>query len=274
MKYITILFIILWTLPVLAVENIAQYLQDVSVTIKSNGSSGSGVIITREVQVSDEDETKEIINFVLTAAHVVAGLRSVRVIIEDGKEKKIVEFKDASLIKQLVEDGRNVGNLEINCKILKYSEADNGEDLALLIVRKRNFVTSSTKFYIDNNMILPIGTSLYHVGSMFGESGANSMTDGILSQVGHVLNLGSGDGVIMDRVSVVAWPGSSGGGVFLTKDGKYMGMLVRGIGGNFNMVVPIRRIIKWAKTNDIEWVFNSNLSIPHLKNIMNMKIEN
>ncbi len=47
MKYITILFIILWTLPVLAVENIAQHLQNISVTIKSVGKYG-GVELVQE----------------------------------------------------------------------------------------------------------------------------------------------------------------------------------------------------------------------------------
>ena len=56
-----------------------QKLQDVSVTVKAAGSEGSGVIITREVSVGDATEK---INFVWTAAHVVARLRSVRNIIE------------------------------------------------------------------------------------------------------------------------------------------------------------------------------------------------
>ncbi|HAT67623.1 MAG TPA: hypothetical protein DCS66_24005, partial [Flavobacteriaceae bacterium] len=60
-------------------------------------------------------------------------------------------------------------------------------------------------------------TELYHVGSLLGQTGSNSMTRGIVSQVGRVLNLGSGDGTVFDQTTVTAFPGSSGGGVFLSE---------------------------------------------------------
>ena len=82
MKYITILFIVLLTLPVLAVENIAQHLQDVSVTIKSNRGSGSGIIVTREVQISEDDHTKQKVNFILTAGHARRGDPGMPILIE------------------------------------------------------------------------------------------------------------------------------------------------------------------------------------------------
>ena len=62
-----------------------------------------------------------------------------------------------------------------------------------------------------------------------------------MSQVGRVLDLGSGGGTVFDQTTVTAFPGSSGGGVFLT-DGKYVGMLVRGAGETFNLIVPVRRM--------------------------------
>jgi len=160
MKYIYI-FLILLLSPLVFAEDLAQHLQDVSVTIKSNRGSGSGIIVTREVQASDGNNTKQKVNFILTAGHVIESLRSVRTIIVDGKETKVVTFKDASLVKQLVENGRKVGQLEMTCKVLKYSDADNGEDIALLMVRKRNFVSASVKFYLPEELI-PIGTQLFH----------------------------------------------------------------------------------------------------------------
>ena len=275
MKFLPILFIMLWTLPALAQENIAQHLQNISVTVKSKYSSGSGVIITRNIQLSNKDETKETINFVLTAGHVISSLRSVRNIIEDGKEKKIIEFGDAILVKQLIENGRKVGKLEMSCQVLKYSDATNGEDLALLMIRKRNFVNASTNFYIGKSLI-PIGTQLLHVGSMFGEPGANSMTNGIMSQVGRVLDLGSSGGIVFDQTSVTAFGGSSGGGVFLAdgeNQGQYIGCLVRGAGEGFNFIVPIRRLSTWAKANNILWILDANVKAPYLKEILKMPLE-
>ena len=68
-------------------------------------------------------------------------------------------------------------------------------------------------FYPSNDPI-PVGTELYHVGSLLGQVGSNSMTRGIMSKVGRVLELGTGDGVVFDQTSAPAFPGSSGGGIF------------------------------------------------------------
>ena len=251
-----------------------QKLQDVSVTVKAGGSEGSGVIITREVPVGD---TKEKINFVWTAAHVVARLRSVRNTIEGGMPKKIVEFKDAQIVKELVENGRRVGEIKMDAKVVKYSDADSGEDLALLLVRKRNFVDQNISFYPHDTPI-PVGTELYHVGSLLGQVGSNSMTRGIMSKVGRVLELGTGDGVVFDQTSAPAFPGSSGGGIFLTEAsaenaGRYAGMLVRGAGETFNLIVPIRRMRKWARTQNILWAVDETLTVPSYETILKMPSE-
>src|SRR5204862_5620854 len=124
-----------------AQTNISQYLQDISVTIRSDNAEGSGVIFTRK------GDGKENINFIWTAAHVVANLRSEREVIgNDGSKRILVEFKDAKVIKELSEDGRKVGRLEFDAEVIKYSDADNGEDLALLRLRKKNFITASVRF--------------------------------------------------------------------------------------------------------------------------------
>ena len=99
------------------------------------------------------------------------------------------------------------------------------------------------------------------------------MTAGIMSQVGRVLNLGAGDGTVFDQTTVTAFPGSSGGGVFLT-NGKYVGMLVRGAGETFNLIVPVRRMKAWVKLRGIEWVLDPNAPMPTLEYIKNMEVEN
>ena len=251
-----------------------QKLQDVSVTVKAGRSEGSGVIITREVSVGD---SKEKINFVWTAAHVVASLRSVRNTIEGGTPKKVVEFKDAQIVKELVEKGRRVGEIKMDAKVIKYSDADSGDDLALLLVRKRNFVDQNILFYPSNDPI-PVGTELYHVGSLLGQVGSNSMTRGIMSKVGRVLELGTGDGVVFDQTSAPAFPGSSGGGIFLTESsgdnsGRYAGMLVRGAGETFNLIVPVRRMRSWATIQNILWSLDETLEVPSYEDIIKIPVE-
>lgn len=245
--------------------NISSYLQDISVTIKTERGSGSGVIFSREIKSEDG---KKNVNFVWTAAHVLEGIRSVRSILDvEGKTLKKPEFKDVQIVKKLIEDGVTVGELSMDAVVVKYSDATDGEDLALLMIKKFNFVDVSAKFHKDaNDTGLPLGTQLYHVGSLLGESGANSMTTGIMSQVGRMLALNSSTKVLFDQTTVTAFPGSSGGGVFLT-DGQYIGMLVRGAGETFNLIVPVRRINKWAKSENIMWALDPTIDAPSLEEI-------
>jgi len=252
-------------------DDISQYLQNISVTIKAEKGSGSGVIFTREVK---SEEGKKKINFVWTAAHVIEGVRSVRTILDvEGKTLKVPEFKDVQIVKKLIEDGTTVGELSMDAVVVKYSDATDGEDLALLMIKKFNFVDVSARFYKDNeNAGLPLGTQLYHVGSLLGESGANSMTTGIMSQVGRMLSLNGGSKVLFDQTTVTAFPGSSGGGVFLT-DGQYIGMLVRGAGETFNLIVPIRRVHKWAKSENLLWALDADQEAPTLEEIQKLPKE-
>lgn len=246
-------------------REVADYLQDISVTIRSEGeynkSEGSGILITREI-----DGQK--ITFVWTCAHVVDNLRSVRTVIERGTPAKIVEFSDVRIIKELVESGRRVGEINMDAEVIKFSDSEEGEDLALLMVRARDYGKASGRFHLDlKSPIIPIGTELFHVGSLLGQMGSNSMTSGIVSQVGRTYGK-----VEFDQTTVTAFPGSSGGGVFL-QDGTYVGMIVRGAGEGFNLMVPIRRMIRYAKKHDIMWALDPKVKGPSLDDIRKLPVE-
>lgn len=247
---------------------IANHLQDVSVTIRAesgwSAGEGSGVIFSRL------DNDGNLVNFVWTAAHVVDNLRSERTVIVNGSPRTIVEFKDAKVIKVIRQNGRSVGRLELDAEVIKYSDADDGHDLALLRVRKHNFVKGSVTFFLDDKL-LPLGTELYHVGSLLGQLGANSMTDGIYSQHGRIIP--SLNKKIFDQTTVAAFPGSSGGGVYLKSDGRYVGMIVRGAGETFNLIVPVRRMVEWAKENDLMWALDAKSPMPKLADLRKISIE-
>jgi len=151
-----------------SVKEVSQLLQDISVTVKSGDGEGSGVIITRTLPVASNPTGKPLtvkVNFIWTAAHVIDNLRSVRTVIKDGRTIKIVEFRDAQIVQELVEDGRRVGEVKMEAKVIKYSDSENGEDLALLMVRKKGFIDKSATFYNDGGKPVAIGTELYHCGS-------------------------------------------------------------------------------------------------------------
>jgi len=247
-------------------KEVADHLQDISVTIRAEAgyqrSEGSGVLITRKV--GDEQ-----ITFVWTAGHVIDHLRNVRTIVdEDGGSRKVVEFGEVQIVKELVEGGRRVGEIKMDAQVIKYSDYNDGEDLALLMVRAKDYGKASAKFYInDSDPIVPIGTSLFHVGSLLGQMGSNSMTSGIIAQVGRIHGK-----VEFDQTTVTAFPGSSGGGVYL-QDGRYIGMLVRGAGENFNLIVPVRRMVRWAKEHDVMWAIDSNEKMPTMEYITSLPVE-
>ncbi len=244
-------------------QKVADHLQTISVTIVSKnrmgGGEGSGVIKTRKMPDGSACD------YVWTAAHVVDNLRKTRSIIDgkSGTPKTVVEFDDAMIVKGLTEEGRNVGKIEMFAQVIRYSAE---EDLALLRVRKKNFGLESVTFYLDET-IPPIGTDLLHVGSLLGQMGSNSMTQGIMSQHGRLL-----DNKVFDQTTVNAFPGSSGGGVYL-KDGRMMGMLVRGAGETFNLIVPVRRMRTWAKQASVEWAIDDNVPMPTDEQLKKLPIE-
>jgi hypothetical protein len=246
---------------------IVDKLQEVSVTIKSGGGQGSGVLVTRKIGADDY-------TFVWTAAHVVDNLRKQRTVVDpiSGTSRIVVEFDDAAVVKEFTDEGRRIGETKMDAKVLRYSNSEQGEDLALLLVRKKNYAKTNAEFYLDDK-IPPLGTELYHVGSLLGQFGANSLTTGIVSQHGRVLQGLGANGVVFDQTSVTAFPGSSGGGVFNKADGKYVGMLVRGGGEQFNFIVPIRRLRAWAVKSKIEWAVDPSKEAPSMEEILKMPVE-
>lgn len=261
-KILTIILYVLMSFSVLSGEvSVPQHLQDISVTIKAEGSSGSGVIFTRK------DKNGNFISFVWTAAHVIDSLRYQREIIDSGGNKKVVvEFKDAQILKLLIEEGRIIGRLSIDAAIIKYSDSNFGHDVGILKVRKKNFTTNTVEFYLKDD-ILSVGIRLYHCASLLGEYG-QSLTDGILSQNGRLVN-----GKEYTQSTLVALSGSSGGGVYLQDNGLCVGFILRGASDVMNLYCPINRIKKWAIKNNVLWTLNPSIEMPSEEELQEMPIE-
>jgi hypothetical protein len=256
---------------VIPVADVPDYLQQISVTIKSGYSQGSGTLVVRKI---GEDTAA----FVWTAAHVVDNLRHVRrVITPDGDTKVLIEFKDPQIVQELYQNGRRVGETKLDCKVIKYSDAEYGEDLAVLMVRRLNAYSATVcaKFPTKTDYIPPMGVDVSHCGSLLGQFGANSYTTGVLSQTGRLLEGKGASSKVFDQVTAVAFPGSSGGGVYLKADGTYIGMLTQGVmqSQGFNFIVPVRRIQTWAKEAKIEWTINTSVTPPTLAEIEKIPVE-
>lgn len=229
---------------------ITEQLDNVSVTVVVDTplgtAQGSGVVKVRNG-----------VGYVWTAGHVVADGRKTRTVVDSATKstKTLVYFDDVKVVKDIVENGRLVEVVSAYAEVIRYSGPENGEDLALLRLRKTNFVTSSVDFSLTSE-VPEVGTDLIHVGSMHGHFGSNSFTTGVFSHPGRILG-----NVVFDQTSVIATHGSSGGGVFFRSNGKYMGMLVRGSGEGFNLVVPVRRMIAWAKRSNAYWAMDDTIAV-------------
>ncbi len=55
-------------------------------------------------------------------------------------------------------------------------------------------------------------------------------------------------------------------------DGKYIGMLVRGAGSDYNLSVPVARMWQWAAENNIEWAMDPSIKVTQ-KEIDKLPIE-
>ena len=240
-----------------AAENISKYLVSISVTIRAEAgyskSEGSGVLFKRKVG------DKEVV-FCHTAAHVISHLRSVRDEIVDGKPAKVVEFANPSLVRKLrnPDTGRVVGETVVSTQVIHYSDAETGHDLALLRVLAKDFkAEDSVRFCKPDAPLVPLGTHLWGCGSLLGSDGANSITDGVLSQHGRILFRNTD----FTQVSTVAFPGSSGSGNF-NDDGLMVGILVRGTRTQgFNFLVPIKRMHGHYKKMKMEWCMDAGIKV-------------
>ena len=243
--------------PALAEQTIPEHLQAISVTVRAGGSSGSGVIKTRDG-----------VHYVWTAGHVVDGLRKTREILVDGSKRTVVEFSDPKVVQKITDQtGKIIGEFSLDCEVLRFSGAEK-QDLALLRIRKRDFLKDSVTFHItDDN--LAVGTELYHVGSLLGDFGSNSLTDGIISQNGRLLF----DGIEFVQTTATAYPGSSGGGIFTKADGKYCAMLVRGSGESYNLAIPVHRMKKWAAKSGIMFAMDDSVAVPSEEELDKLPID-
>jgi len=271
MKYVLLVLTLIALAAGPAVASVPDELQRVSVTIKAGSAQGSGTLVTRKIG-------EDTVTFVWTAAHVVENLRTTRTVVTpQGTPRVLIEYKDPEIVQERQQDGRRVGEVKYDCKVIKVSDADYGEDLALLMVRCKSVypLSASAKFHKDLNYLPPIGVELSHCGSLLGQFGANSYTTGVLSQTGRTLPMKGATVKVFDQVTAVAFPGSSGGGMFLKENGEYIGMLTQGVMKlqGFNFIVPVRRIHAWSKTAKIEWAMNPNVPMPNLEEIDKIPVE-
>jgi hypothetical protein len=217
-----------------------------SVMVTVSDGSGSGVA------VKNGD-----ITFFWTAAHVVEDEKTIKQVFDAGTKSYIpkVIFNEVKLSQEDYQDNRKVGETFVFGKVVRYSER---HDLAVIQGYRSNWPKSGSQF-IGNEAPKP-GEALWHVGSMHGQRGANSLNAGIFSTAGRLRASFVPNEVlpmIYDQVNITAFPGSSGGGVFRQSDNRCIGLVTEFLGPRLTpgavCIVPARRIRSFAKEFQCEW---------------------
>ena len=209
---------------------VPEYLDKISVSVVAgsgfNKAEGSGTLFVREI-----DGKKR--SLVWTAGHVLQHTRSEEEIIVAGQPTKKNPFAIPKLLRQIKNaDGKRVGEITVDARVIRFSAADK-HDLALLLVLSDDGLKAeaSAEFYPKGGKLPRIGTHLNHCGSFLGSDASNSYSEGTLRANGRILFK-----VDFLQSTTPAYPGSSGG-IVADDDGKYIGMLVRGAGSDFNLSV-------------------------------------
>jgi S1-C subfamily serine protease len=201
-------------------------------------SRGTGVIVTRRLG-------QDLHTYVWTAAHVVSHVRK-----PDGT------FDTVKVVRELRAGGLKYDTLTETARVIAYSDADVGEDLALLEVLKPNWTQEHNTVVFSDVYPVEVGTPLISVGCPFGY--VNCVSLGIMSQTDRIIRPKV---PVFDQTTCICYPGSSGGGIY-TYDGYCVGLVVRTAGPGLNMIVPTRRIHAWANKMGVLWAVDPSVAIP------------
>ena len=248
------------TEPQIEKDTVITNLIDCSVSVLAGESQGSGIVFTK--QRENQEYT-----FILTAAHNLTVLRSeTNVITPDGIPRKLIKFDSPDVVNVLIINGNRLGEMRAKGTVIRYSAPGiAGDDLALLHIPIQNFAKSSARLYSG---IPKIGSDLFHVGSMGGLPGAESLTVGILSQHGRKVGRNT-----FDQTTAPILFGSSGGLMSLQSNGQVVGVVAKMTHPVYNFIIPARRIMKWSKRTRIDWLFDEEQEMPPLNEIYSFPIE-
>lgn len=135
-------------------------------------------------------------------------------------------------------------------------------DLALYWVVSPPGLTSGATF---SSTVAQPGESVFHIGNFYGDNFDNSLTTGIVSQVGvRPLRLPGWPWEIVDQTDAAGAPGCSGGGVFNTA-GEVVGLMVGtgpSLGIGISVFVPTRVIWGFAQSAGLDWAVYGNSCPP------------
>ena len=230
-----------------------EYLQSICVKVIVGDGTGSGIAFTRK------DANGKDVTFIWTAAHIFTHHEEDFFSMLFGSQNTNTAPTEYAMIQQdIVKNGVVVGRTNLSAKLFKFSDDDNGQDLAILKVNGPFFNKNTVKFDLSGD-IPKLGQPIFSMGCPYGLYG--SFSPGVYSYIGRNF-----EGVLYDESNCRIFPGSSGGGIFNT-NGVYVAMSNVMKASSLNFITPMRRIQQWVKAEHIEWTLDSSLPMPMEKEI-------
>lgn len=191
--------------------------------VAPSGGSGSGVVVRRQDKL-----------FIWTAAHVV-------------DDCDTVTFR--SYVRH---SGSRVGHVEFSARVIA---RNNPLDVALLWLSAPPEYFQSAKF--ADELPLRVGQSVYHVGNFHGSEFDDSVSIGVISQIGVRPSMPNWPwSEQLDQTTAFVVYGSSGGGIFRHSDNALVGIIVGGPApgvSDINLFVPVRNIVRWSHSEGLTW---------------------
>ena len=202
-------------------QDTIEHLRRITVHLQGVAGQGSGTIINRNGR-----------NYIITAHHVcednkINGAGYVPLIVKQIDDNGVIHTAEATVVK-----------------------CDKGRDIAILLVKQKNYVRDGVHFSLKTPAI---GQHVWHCGCPYGFDYFATVTDGLVS--GRDRGIG---GYLSDTISATIFGGCSGGGIF-DDDGNEIGIVVRKTGETFGAMMPIRNIRDWVIKNHLEWMFDERL---------------
>ena len=225
-------------------DNMAQKVQSTNVTFVQNKFSSnaqiiwSGTLFTREV-----GKTKK--TFVLTCGH------------------GITTFNDIHVYKKTFKDGILEKSYEYKCKPIYHSSKN---DLAVYML---NYSINLEIEVLDKNLV-QVGNKVLNVGAFGSYQASDCVTSGMVCRTDMRLHAFPGRSFDVSNCDITG--GFSGGGVFLSSDGKFIGMTVMMLENRGMMYKPIREIKKHLSEQKMTWIIDKKLKAPSEEYLSKIKI--
>lgn len=200
---------------------VTRAMQSTLLVVAPTGS-GSGVVVHRTNPAGEPRV------FLWTAAHVAEG-------------------SDAAARRTFRVGTQKAGFSEFPAILLGIDET---ADLALYWIISPPELTTGAVF---SDTVAQPGDQVFHIGNFLGDNFDNSLTAGVVSQIGvNPTQLLGWPWTIVDQTDAAVLPGGSGGGVF-NSAGEVVGLMVGYVGPGVSIFVPTRAVLGFAQSAGLVW---------------------